>query len=78
MDSVVDCSDATLRDGSASGFMFDGMTTENLYASIQRAIGLYHDKNKWVALCKNCMAKNFSWQNSAEAYHAVYLKVLGR
>jgi starch synthase len=78
VDSVVDCTAATLKDSTASGFMFDGTTAENLYAAIQRAVGLYHDKNKWKALRKNCMAKNFSWQNSAEAYRAVYLKVLGR
>jgi starch synthase len=77
-DSVVDCTAKTLGNGTASGFMFDGMTAENLYAAIQRAVSLYHDKNKWKALRKNCMAKNFSWQNSAETYRAVYLKVLGR
>ena len=78
VDSVVDCTAATLEDGTASGFMFDGMSAENLYATIQRAVALYHDKSKWEALRRNCMAKNFSWQNSAEAYRAVYLKVLGR
>jgi starch synthase len=78
VDSVVDCTAATLKDGTASGFMFDGMTAENLYAAIQRAVGLYHDTEKWEVLRKNCMAKDFSWQNSAEAYRAVYLQVLGQ
>lgn len=77
-DSVVDCTAATLKDGTASGFMFEGMTAENLFIAIQRAIDLYHDKIKWTMLCKNCMEKNFSWQSSAEAYRDVYLKVLGR
>jgi starch synthase len=78
VDSVVDCAAVTLQDGTASGFMFDGMSAENLYAAIQRAVALYRDKNKWETLCRNCMAKNFSWQNSAEVYRAVYLKVTGR
>ncbi|MHB0925077.1 MAG: glycogen synthase GlgA [Gallionellaceae bacterium] len=77
-DSVVDCTPETLKDGSASGFAFHGMSAENLYAAIQRAIGLYRDQAKWKALRKNCMAKDFSWEHSAEAYRAVYLKVLGR
>jgi len=77
-DSVVDCTPETLRDGSASGFVFIGMTAENLYATIQRAVGLYHDRLKWNMLCNNCMAKDFSWETSAEAYRAVYLKVLGQ
>ena len=77
-DSVVDCTPETLKDGSASGFAFHGMTADNLYAAIQRAIGLYRDRAKWKTLRKNCMSKDFSWQRSAEAYRAVYLKVLAR
>jgi len=78
VDSVVDCSAETLKDGTASGFVFDGMTAKNLLAVIQRAVNLYHDQNKWKVLCKNSMAKDFSWKNSAAAYRAVYLKVMGR
>ena len=77
-DSVVDCTPETLRDGSASGFAFLGMTADNLYATIRRAVALYRDQAKWKALRKNCMTKDFSWQRSAEAYRAVYLRVLGR
>ena len=75
-DSVVDCTPEALKDGSASGFAFLGMTADNLYAAIQRAIGLYHEQVRWKALRKNCMNKDFSWQRSAEAYREVYLKVL--
>lgn len=75
-DSVVDCTNATLKDRTASGFSFKGMTGQNLFTTIQRAVSLYHDQRKWQALCKNCMAKDFSWEVSAEAYRAVYLKVL--
>ncbi len=77
-DSVVDCTEETLVDGSASGFTFHGATAENLHAAIRRAVELYHDQAKWKALRKNCMAKDSSWEHSAEAYRAVYLKVLGR
>ncbi len=76
VDSVVDSSTATLKGGTASGFTFEDMTSKNLFAAIQRAVGMYHDKIKWDALRKNCMAKNFSWRSSAEAYRTVYLKVL--
>jgi starch synthase len=76
VDSVVDCTTETLNDGTASGFAFDGMNDENLYTAIRRAVNLYHVKSKWEVLRKNCMAKNLSWHNSAEAYRAVYQKVL--
>ena len=77
-DSVVDCTEEALKDGTASGFAFHGMTAANLFDAIQRAIDLYHNKAKWKLLRKNCMAKDFGWQRSAEAYRAVYLKALGR
>jgi len=78
VDSVVDCTAATLKNGTASGFVFNDMTAENLLATIQRAVNLYHDQRKWKALCKNCMTKDFSWERSAEAYREIYLKVLWR
>lgn len=77
-DSVVDCTPETLKDGSASGFVFDGMTADNLHAAILRATELYRDQKQWKALRKNCMAKDFSWQRSAETYLEVYRGVLGR
>lgn len=77
-DSVVDCNQDTLRDGTASGFVFSGMTTDNLFAAIQRAVDLYRDERKWKALRRNCMSKDFTWETSARAYRRVYLKVLGR
>lgn len=77
-DSVVDCTPETLRDGTASGFVFSGMNTENLFVTIQRAVSLYRDEKKWKALRKNCMTKDFSWESSAKSYREVYLKVLGR
>ena len=78
VDSVVDCNPVSLRDGTASGFSFDSMTEQALLETLQRAVELYRDQAKWKILRKNCMAKEFSWQLSAEAYLAVYLKVLGR
>jgi starch synthase len=76
VDSVVDCTAQTLADGTASGFVFSGMTAKNLYSVVQRAVDLYHETRQWEALCQNCMGKNFSWQKSAEAYRALYLKLL--
>ncbi|BBI99575.1 glycogen synthase [Ferrigenium kumadai] len=76
VDSVVDASAQTLKDATASGFVFSGMSADNLFGAIRRAVELYREAPKWKALCKNCMGKDFSWQRSAEAYRDVYLKVL--
>jgi starch synthase len=77
-DSVVDCTVATLMRGTASGFVFSGMTAENLFEAIRHAVELYQNKRKWKALCSICMSKDFSWKKSAEAYRKVYLKVLAK
>ena len=77
-DSVVDCSPETLKDGTASGFVFSGMSAENLYQIITRAISVYQDSRKWQTLRKNCMSKDFRWETSAESYRQVYLKALAK
>lgn len=78
VDSVVDCTPETLKDGTASGFVFSGMSAGNLFAAVQRAAGLYRDPHHRKALRRNCMGKDFSWETSAKAYLAVYRKVLGQ
>jgi starch synthase len=75
-DSVVDCTEETLNDSTASGFSFYGMTAGNLLDTIQRAVRLYHEPSKWQSLQKNCMRKRLGWETSAEAYMAVYSRVL--
>ncbi|MDD4965145.1 MAG: glycogen synthase GlgA [Gallionella sp.] len=75
-DSVVDCTAETLKDGTASGFVFNGMTAENLYQTIARAISVYQDSRKWQTLRKLCMNKDFRWETSAEAYRQVYISAL--
>jgi starch synthase len=77
-DSVVDCTVTTLMRGKASGFVFNGITAENLFDAIRRAVELYQNKRKWKALCSICMSKDFSWKKSADAYRKVYLKVLAK
>ncbi|MDZ4202443.1 MAG: glycogen synthase GlgA [Gallionella sp.] len=77
-DSVVDCTPESLKDGTASGFVFHGMTPANLHATILRAVELYRDTRKWNALRKNCMSKDFSWETSAKAYLDIYRKVIER
>ncbi|MDX8385712.1 MAG: glycogen synthase GlgA [Gallionella sp.] len=77
-DSVVDTTAATLKAGTASGFSFQVMSSDNLYITIKRAVSVYKQKSKWKTLQANCMSKDFSWKPSAEAYRDVYLSVLKR
>ncbi len=76
VDSVVDCNKSTLAAGSASGFVFNKMTTHELLICIQRAIQLYHDKKIWPKVQANGMKKDFGWQNSAAKYQEIYQNCL--
>jgi len=75
-DSVINCSEETLENGTASGFVFNGMFAGNLYSTIARAVETYRQPKRWNALRKLCMAKDFSWETSATAYREVFEKVL--
>ena len=75
-DTVIDATDATLADGTASGFAFDSATPGAFMAATQRALTLYGNPRKWNSLRKNGMARDFSWEASARQYQALYQAML--
>jgi starch synthase len=74
-DTVVDCSPATLADGSASGFVFHDASAEALLAAVERAAGTWRDSASWRALQRNGMARDFGWEASARRYAAIYARL---
>ena len=78
LDTVVDCTPATLADGSATGFLFNEMSPKSFLTGIQRVIDSYSNKETWYRLQRNGMSKDFSWQQSAAAYYDIYLSILSR
>jgi len=76
LDTVVDCTPATLANGSASGFLFHEMDPGNFLAGIQRVVDAYCNKTTWRRLQRNGMTKDFSWRSSAIAYRDIYLSLL--
>jgi starch synthase len=75
-DSVVDCTPQTLERKTATGFVFAPMTKEALLGAVKRAVAAYHDKKLWRQLQKNGMARDFSWEASAQRYIALYDSLL--
>ncbi|OIQ86581.1 glycogen synthase [mine drainage metagenome] len=75
-DSICDTSEASLNDGSATGFVFDLADAPSLLACIQRAIDQYRDKASWEQIQKNGMARDLGWDHSAQAYRDVYRSLL--
>lgn len=78
IDTVVNCTKASLARGTASGFVFNSMDEPGLLAAARRAVAVYHDKKTWRILQRNCMSKEFSWNQSAAAYHDIYSRLMRR
>ena len=71
-DTVVDCNEATLADGTANGFAFADATAQALLDAIRRAVAAWHDKTLWRKLQRNGMLVDFGWARAAEAYKGIY------
>ncbi len=71
-DTVVDCSEAALADGTANGFVFREATPAALLDAIRRAVTAWHDKALWHRLQRNGMVLDFGWPKAAAGYKAVY------
>ncbi|MDZ7754597.1 MAG: glycogen synthase GlgA [Gammaproteobacteria bacterium] len=72
-DSVVDTTFRTLQDGTATGFVFVNASAEALQEALMRALILWRDKSSFEALCRQGMARDFSWEKSARAYLSAYV-----
>ena len=64
------------KDGRGNGFKFSEYNSQKFLGSIKRALKVYADKTKWNRLVKNCMANDFSWEQSARQYMDLYGKAL--
>ena len=75
-DSVIDCTPETLADKTATGFVFEPMTRTGFLGAVHRAVAAYHDKKTWRQIQKNGMARDFSWDVSAQRYIELYESLL--
>ena len=74
-DTVIDCTPATLADGSASGFVFQEPSAAALLAAVERAARTWRDGATWRALQRNGMARDFGWDASARRYAGIYARL---
>jgi len=78
-DTVIDYTPARLAAGTASGFAFQPFDAAHLADAILRAWRLYSEApDAWQALQRQCMALDHSWSKSAQAYVALYQRVMDR
>jgi starch synthase len=78
-DTIVDAGEATLADGTATGFLFHPVDADHLAAAIGRAVACYRqDAAAWRAIMVAGMARDASWGPAASAHLAVYDRALAR
>jgi starch synthase len=78
VDTVVDATDATIADGTATGFSFADYTSLALAEALQRACRAYRHKPLWNQLIETGMRQDWSWRQSAEKYAALYEQTIAR
>lgn len=71
-DTVTDVSAATVRDGSATGFVFEPYTARALLDAVARSVAAFRDSALWSQLMRTGMRQDFSWTRAAAAYARVY------
>jgi starch synthase len=71
-DTVVDTLPETLSNNTATGFVFTEATSGALMETIKRALIVYNRAEAWKRLQICGMKKDFSWNNSAKEYMALY------
>jgi starch synthase len=76
IDSIVDATPQTLADGSATGFLFDEATAEDLWTAVTRAFDVFADRRVWRTLQQAGMAQDFGWRRRARDYAALYQSLL--
>ena len=71
-DTVVGATEATLRDGLATGFSFGPATPSALAQALLQAVAAHGQPALWRQMMLRGMAQNFSWDLAARQYMALY------
>src|SRR5690349_21171770 len=60
------------KTGKGTGFKFASYTAMELRAAMHQALAVFQKETQWKQLMLNGMRQNFSWQEPAREYAAVY------
>ena len=72
-DTVVDCNEQTLSDGTATGFYVQSIHPQALDEAIGRALNVrYHHPAQWTQIIETGMSQDWSWKKSAKQYETLY------
>jgi starch synthase len=74
-DTIEDAMPKSLNNNTATGISFKEASAGALLEAIKRAMLLYNDKKTWKKIQIAAMEKDFSWNNSAKQYLALYEEI---
>jgi starch synthase len=63
---------------SGYGFLCYEYSSAAFWDAVKRARQIFRDRRLWARLMKRAMARNFSWDASAQQYEALYRDLLGQ
>ncbi len=72
-DSVTDATPQAIKNGTATGFVFNDYTVEAMMSAYQRALALFTEQpEQWKKVMKIAMERDSSWDAAASMYADVY------
>jgi starch synthase len=78
VDTVVNATDETMANRTATGFSFEDYTSLALAETLERACRAYLEKPLWNQLIETGMQQDWSWRHSAKQYAEVYERTADR
>ncbi len=63
---------------TGNGITFQSYNAYDMLDAIRRAVDLFHNKPLWRVIRKNAMSGDFSWENPAKEYLAIYKEILSK
>ena len=76
-DTVKNATEENLAAGIATGFSFEAYSASALYETVRWALHLYHERpTDFQQVVQAAMRQDWSWDRSAEAYEAMYRRIL--
>lgn len=73
-DTVVDANDETIKNKTATGFVFNKIDADELLQAINRCINVFKKEKLWGQVCRTAMQQDYSWTHSAHEYEKLYKK----
>ncbi len=76
-DTVINTDPNTLKNKTASGFVFSGDGEDTLAAAARRALDIYPNTRQWRQIMRAGMRRDFGWHRPAQAYEQLYRSLTG-